>query len=224
MSSLSLDPVELVASLFVTVLLAYIATRRAKGRTASLREVAQHLSLDFAEAGSLGLPPPGKTAAVGRIENWKDVGNVMSGEHAGFQVRIFDQVYCEDFRPSGRPQLARRTLVLLLDACPGVPDLALAPEGLFSRAGPEYGNQDIDYPQHPEFSDHYVLRGNHPGAVYRALGRRALAYVARERGWHVEVLNTHLIVARGRRLAKPSEVIPWLEGALRIAALLNARD
>lgn len=104
-----------------------------------------------------------------------------------------------------------------------IPGFRLSPENVFSKVGHLLGGQDIDFESNVEFSTHYVLKGDDPGAVRAYFERQAVIYLADRHGWSVEGAGEWLIAYRASKREKPEDLGAWIDEARAIARALDPR-
>jgi hypothetical protein len=100
-----------------------------------------------------------------------------------------------------------------------LPAFVLFPESFLAKMGKLLGRADINFPESPEFSRKYILRGDDEAAI-RALFTPALrqAIESQER-LTIEGVGPLLFIFRKGQRAKPEQIAARLEQDKRIAAL-----
>ncbi|HZY80049.1 MAG TPA: SulP family inorganic anion transporter, partial [Cyclobacteriaceae bacterium] len=81
-----------------------------------------------------------------------------------------------------------------------VPDFALEPEGLWSKFSELVGGKDIDFEDHPAFSEKYYLRGNSESAVREFFTSDLIRFFESHDEVHVECYRHRLLVYTKRDL------------------------
>jgi hypothetical protein len=193
--------------------LIYFAWMQEKKRTEAMRLAAQAMGFAFEEQGDLDrLRGYGDLPIFDRGHS-KRARNVMTGRTADRDVLLFDYRYTVG---SGKnSHTYSQTVALYPNGAAGLPDFALAPENVFHKIGQVFGYQDIDFEQSPEFSAHYLLRGDDEMAIRTAFSTDAIAFFAQHHSWHVEVRGGHIAVYRAGRTCKPDEAPAYLADTLR---------
>jgi hypothetical protein len=91
------------------------------------------------------------------------------------------------------------------------PKFALSPEGWFSRLGEIFGMQDIDFPESPDFSKAYRLKGPDEPAIRQLFTPEIRRFFEASPDQHVAGGGRFLFWWRGRRLPSAGELDEWLE-------------
>lgn len=196
-----------VPAVVVVVIIVLTVIRAGKRREAFLA-VAQELGFDF-EAKPEEVWQPVKGLPLFERGHSKRVRNALSGTARDVEVCIFDYRYTvgggKNSATYNQSVIAFRALSLDL------PEFALKPENVFHRIGSVFGYQDIDFDDHPEFSKHYLLRGDDERAVRTVFDEEVLGYFETNQGLSVEGAGDHLIVYRRSKRIDPDEVRAFME-------------
>lgn len=147
------------------------------------------------------------------------VRNLARGRRDEAEVALFDYQYTVGGGKNS--QTLRQTVALF--PVRALPDFVLAPENVFHRIGGLFGYQDIDFPENPEFSKRYLLRGGDETAIRASFGSDRLAFFAGETGWTVESRGGHIGAYRSGKRCKPEELQAFLIDAERVRQALAGR-
>ena len=135
----------------------YISRQREKARTEKLANIFMDLGFPF----QADLDPVRLEHLSGfplmNIGRGKKLTNVISVEGPNADIAVFDYRYVTG---SGNNSRVRKQTVMSVESTSLVhPVFNLRPEGFWSKVGASFGGQDIDFVQHPGFSEKYVLKG-----------------------------------------------------------------
>jgi hypothetical protein len=200
--------------------IAWMANVADKKRTAAMQVVAQTMGFTFfpeipiADAIALGGDLP-----VFNHGHAKRAVRMMRGTLAGRNAAIFDYKYTTG---SGKSQHVHlHTVVLFPEGGAGLPAFTLGPENFLHRFAGMFGYQDIDFPEFPDFSKHYLLRGADEPAIREAFNSTVLAFLGGTTGWQVQSNAAQLAVFREGSFAKPELMPSYAADALRIAGFFK---
>lgn len=98
-----------------------------------------------------------------------------------------------------------------------LPFFTLSPENFFHKIATAFGYQDIDFPEDPEFSKRWLLRGRDEAAVREFAGIGMRASLSACVGWSIEVGGEYVIVYRQNKQIAPEELAGFLTQAQAIA-------
>jgi MFS superfamily sulfate permease-like transporter len=87
-----------------------------------------------------------------------------------------------------------------------VPDFALEPEGISTKLTEMFGGKDIDFREHPEFSDMYYLRGHNEEKVREFFAGPVVEYIEKHRPLHIECHRNRLLFYKKLDLLEASEI------------------
>ena len=92
---------------------------------------------------------------------------------------------------------------------PGVPDLAIRPEGMFDKVGAFFGFDDIDF-ESAEFSDKMHVSSGDKRFAYDVVHPRMMEFLLSTRGPTLTLCRGHaLVVASGKW--KPEQFLPYVD-------------
>jgi hypothetical protein len=198
---------------FVGVIL-YLGRRRSQ----KIEAIAKSLGLTFRRKPT----EADKALAVGSYLANEGHGRIVSdvleaarSEELNFTV--FDYQYTIGYGKSSSTY--QQTVTRMQSAMFQLPSFILYPETFFAKMGKAFGRTDINFPESPEFSRKFILRGDDEGAI-RALFTPVLrqALEPHER-LTIEGAGDLLFIFRAARRAKPDELPGKIEQDKRIAAL-----
>lgn len=134
-----------------------ISRRREKARTEKLATISQELGYSFQAAMD-----PKRLERLGafplmNIGRAKKIDNAISFDDPSANIAMFDYRYVTGHGKSRR--VLRQTVMSLESTGLVHPVFNLRPEGFWSKVGSVFGGQDIDFVEHPGFSEKYVLKG-----------------------------------------------------------------
>jgi hypothetical protein len=192
----------------------YFDRRRSK----KIEALAQSLGLTFrrkpTEADNT-LPAGSYLANEG---HGRIVSNVLEAARSDeLNFTIFDYQYTIGYGKSSSTY--NQTVTRMQSGLFHLPQFILFPETFFAKMGKMFGKTDINFPESPEFSRKFVLRGDDEAAI-RGLFNPALRHAleAQDR-LTIEGVGDLLFIFRAGRRAKPEELPGKIEQDKRIAAL-----
>ncbi len=194
--------------------------RRSKQRDA-LRQFASRRGLQFSQHDAWDIPEQLGGFGLMQEGHGRDAGNVLWGNHAGAQVRLFEYEYKTG---SGKNQTTHSYCCVSWRLPVRLSGLVIRPEGLFDTLAEWFGYNDIDF-ESSQFSRKYHVSGQDREEVYavidprmmefllgaevknlQVIGDSSLAYV--DKSWLTpELCDWLLAVAEGFNLNIPAHVV-----------------
>lgn len=148
----------------------------------------------------------------------KEFRNVLRGRTDGKDTVVFDYKYVTG---GGKNQSThRQTVAGLRLGGASFPGFYLQPENLFHKIAALFGYQDIDFPDHPEFSRRYLLRGDNESAI-RTLFSPTIIDMFESLSatrWSVEGSGEWLLVYNHGCQIGPAELPQFLQATGAVAA------
>jgi hypothetical protein len=199
----------------------HVVRRAEQKRRQALRQLAEQLGLEFAEeAGEL------TSSEFARFHLFKQgrgrrASNLMRGRVGRDEVLLFDYRYVIG---SGKNRRTVRQSVAAFSLGPlTLPDFELRPESLFHKIGAAFGYQDIDFPDYPSFSSHYLVRGKDEPAVRGLLDGTVIESVQAAKGICIEGGGSWLVVYRAGRRVDPLRMSEFLDEAQALRSAFGRR-
>lgn len=131
--------------------------------------------------------------------------NVIYGRYKdlGITWEISDMTYDDGIFIETRERHTTEHLVRLPVV---LPDFILDREFLFDRLKDMVEHTDIDFPDYPEFSKKFALQSNDEQAVRKVFGHDVIAFFKEHDVYHIECVESKLVIFRERRLASVDEI------------------
>ena len=205
-------------TLVIVATIVSISIHYARKRTRELTEVAQQIGFQFVGKAWPGpaLSSQHKTSLLQRTRG--RFSNVMTGSSGGLRISLFDYTY-----PAGKTQIAQTIAAFVQDR--QMPPFAMRPENFFDRIGDAIVHNDIDFDSNPEFSRRYLLKSPDEAATRSLFTPALLTYLEQfQTSWCVEGSGPTLLVYRGGRPARPSDLPAFLEETSRVARTFFASE
>jgi hypothetical protein len=155
---------------------------------------------------------------VGNLGHGRVVSNVLeAAQTAELAFTVFDYQYTIGYGRSS--QTSSQTISRMQSSLLKLPTFILFPETFFAKMGKMLGRSDINFPDSPEFSKKYILRGEDEAAI-RAIFSPALRQ-ALEPLQHLTIEGAAdlLFIFRANRRTKPDALSGSIEEDKRILAL-----
>lgn len=196
-------------------------------RRTALQSTAAELGFQFDPKGNqslvhrlAGFDLQGRSRSFGR----QPVSNLLRRDENGRHITIFDYRTRKQHTSDSPTTM---TILLLESERLDLPAFVARPEALFQKLGTVLGGEDIDFPEHPEFSRKYVLQGEDEeqirklmtGAVIRAFERHTGVGIS---GISVEGRGRRLIVYHYLRSVSAKDLREFLNAGLEIAESLES--
>ena len=149
----------ITTTVFVGIGLAifFIYKKLEKIRTEKLAKIFQELGFPFQAA----VDPVRLERLSGfplmNIGGYKQLTNVVSVEGPHADIAVFDYRY--EISGNDSHSVHKQTVMSVESTSLVHPVFNLRPEGFWSKVGAAFGGQDIDFVEHPDFSEKYVLKG-----------------------------------------------------------------
>ena len=199
--------------IFVVVLVvSYISSLK---RREAMAAVAARLGFHFA---------PGKNRDMARRYRFLDklrrgseryAFNIFSGTYQGHEALLFDYHYKTG---SGKNTHHYYISFFILHLPVLLPELIIAPEGIFSKIAQAVGYDDIDFESH-EFSRKFCVRSKDKKFAYDFCNAQMIEYLLSNPDLTIEVEHHVLAISFNRRLS-PNNIEPNLERLLKLSSLM----
>ena len=170
----------------------------------ALQAAAAQYRWSFAETAPLNMIAGLEKFPLFNSGHGKEIKNFMYGEASGIKAAVFDYVYVTG---SGKSrQVHKQSVVYLEPANLRVPYFSLRPENFLHKIIAAFGYQDIDFGQRPQFSNHYILRGQDEPAIRQVFSDRLLSFYESYGGTCTDAGGNQLILFRAGSRFEPHEI------------------
>ena len=199
----------------------FLVRYAAKKRKEALMALATEMGLQFSAVQDEDLLEKMKMFSLFNKGRARKMRNVMTTETDVARLSIFDYQYTTGGGESSHTY--RQTVVALESEALVMPVFSLRPEGFFHKLGAAIGMQDIDFENHPEFSDSFVLTGSDEQAVRSFFDAKLLEHFVQQKGSCVEGASGMFIYFRsGQR--KPEEIREFMNQGYMMYSALRDRS
>jgi hypothetical protein len=152
----------------------------------------------------------------------RKIQNVMRREIHDIAVTLFEYRYRTS---SGKHTRTHHQTVLLFETQRlQLPLFTLRPEGMFHRIAQKFGYQDINFADHPVFSESYLLRGPQEAQIRDLFTEEVLNYYSRHDDLCTEGDRQRLVVYRRNQVVDPGWLESFLEQGLDVLDLFMERE
>ena len=187
---------------------------RERKRRQQLRQVADDLGLEYVAKGEHPLYSVVHDFRLFSHGRSRKRSKLIAGETDDLTIGVFDYAYTTS---SGENSTTHRQSVVALhsDAIV-IPCFNLRPQNMLDRLGAAMGLQDIDFENHPNFSQMFVLQGEDEAAIRTFFDGDWLDFLENYRGFSIEGRNGSLIFYKARYRIRPNEIKNYLGKAYEI--------
>jgi len=136
----------------------------------------------------------------------KSVTNILSREDGleGLKVNIFDYRYVISTGKSAKR--FRQTVFFVQSKDLFLPEFWMRPEHILHKIGSFIGLEDINFKEHPEFSNQYYLKGVDEELIRYTFQEEVLHYFTIEKNWYLEGIRYFFILYKKDFLMQPSQI------------------
>jgi hypothetical protein len=100
-----------------------------------------------------------------------------------------------------------------------LPEFVLYPESVLSKIAKAFGYADINFPEHPQFSKMFMLRGGDEAAIRQLFTRDVIELCEQHRGISLEAIGDRLLFFRAEKRIKAEQLEQFLADGKQILAL-----
>jgi hypothetical protein len=152
----------------------------------------------------------------------RKIQNVLRREIHDIAVTLFEYRYRTNSGKHTRTH--RQTVVLFETGRLQLPLFTLRPQGMFHRLAQKFGYQDINFGDHPVFSESYLLRGHEEAQIRELFTEQARNYFSRHDDLCTEGDGQRLVFYRRDQVVEPGWLEDFLEQGLDVLDLLMKRE
>jgi hypothetical protein len=206
-----------VAFLGLAIAVIWVNRHLERKRTEAMRRAAKELHLRFHAQGDECTLASLSGFHLFSQGDARHITNLMQGEANDMEVQIFEYQYTTGGGRSSHTSM--QTVICFRSPKLDLPEFSLRPENLLHKIGSLFGYQDIDFDTHPDFSKHYLLRGNNEKAIRRRFNEGVLTHFDEHRGLCTEGRGHQLIFYRAAQQVKPKDIRYFMEEGFKVVQL-----
>jgi len=206
----------------VIILIIFLRRRaNAKKRTETLSGLASELSLEFHPDGNEELQL--QLAGFPLLNKGRkgQLTNICAGGTDELRLWIFDYRFITGHGEDRR--VHRQTVVAMKSDLLKLPEFRMRPERMFDRVGQMLGLQDIDFEDHLQFSQQFVLQSDMAEVTREFFDTGLLDFFAERPGCSFETRSGSFIVYRPREIVTPDKFQAFFEDGFRYYTALRER-
>lgn len=203
----------------ISVIVFFVGRRYERVRTEALAAAASEMGMTFYPKGDREVEKPLLSLRLFCRGRHRKFSNMMVGSSGEIRTAVFGYRYDTG---SGKNQTSHVQTVFSFESSQlDLPQFQLSPENIFQKIGQLMGYQDIDFPDAPEFSKRFVLRGADESAVRQVFSMDVIRFFESMRGVSVEADGNRLIFYRARRRLKARDIKGFMDEGFRVYALFR---
>lgn len=149
-----------------------------------------------------------------------EIENLMTSELDGTRIAVFDMRQIVDSKID-RYYSNWQSVTVLLPPRHNLPVCQLYPEGLVSKIASALGAQDIDFVDHAEFSNLYVLKAENERLVRQFFNRPVLDLMTENPGWWIDINRRGIIIRPANKRMNRSQIVRSMDLAVKLGQLLG---
>jgi len=209
----------IVAGIILVAGLAILGWLREKKRREALAALAGRLGMTFHPGRDKTLPLRYGFLDALRKGDQRYAFNILTGEHKGYPVTVFDYHYATHSTNSKGQRRTRHHYFsfFVLEHSRDFPELRIYPEGVWQKLGQMLGFDDIDF-ESLEFSKAFCVRSKDRKFAYDICHTRMMEYLLNNRDLSLEIEHRCVALSFSRRL-KPEEIPARLNQLVHIVGL-----
>src|ERR1043166_1505070 len=207
-----------VIIVLVVVLLSY-QNKKEKQRTKALEVTAAQLGWSFSAIAPMNMIAGLERFALFNQGHGKKIKNFMYGQASGVKAAVFDYIYTVGGGKNSHTYF--QSVVYLEPANLNLPSFSLRPENFFHKMLSAFGYQDIDFGQRPEFSKHYLLRGEDENSIRQTFNDRVLTFYESYPGTCTDAGANQIFVFRSEHRVEPQQIEGSVGIGLQLMKLLQ---
>jgi hypothetical protein len=151
----------------------------------------------------------------------KKIFNLMQrkGPFLDEQIAIFDYFFIIS---TGKTTKKFYTTVFFIQAKSlGLPEFMMKPENFFHKIGSFFGMQDIDFEEHPEFSNKYLLKSEDEERMRDVFHDDVLRFFTVEKNWTVEGVGYFLTLYQYDKLLSERHIKDFYKKGMQLYEYLR---
>jgi hypothetical protein len=193
-----------------------VAHRNEQERGRQFQALADEMELQFHPTGSADIMAALSHLRLFNRGRGRRFTNMIAGQTDDLQLALFGYRYTTGGGKNS--QTHNQSVITFWSPRLHLPEFELRPEHFFHRIGRVLGYQDINFPEHPNFSSTFLLRGPDETAIREFFNPQRLAFLEQMAGISIEGCGDRLIIYRAGRRISPSEAREFMAKGFEVYA------
>ncbi|MFQ5445593.1 MAG: hypothetical protein ACE5FF_01555 [Saprospiraceae bacterium] len=198
--------------------------KNTKQRKEELRQVAYSLGMEFHEKDEWGLLSLLKDFALFKKGFGRKAFNILQKKTGLLEEKISIMDYQYTVSSGNSAVTFVQTVFFIQSKQLALPEMLLKPENFFHKIGAWLGMQDIDFVEHPEFSNKFLLQGEDEERIRRTMNEKIMRFFLVEKKWCMESIGYYLVFYKERTQVKPAAVKSLYEKGMALYEHLKNKD
>ncbi|MEY2520040.1 MAG: hypothetical protein QOF24_1799 [Verrucomicrobiota bacterium] len=212
--------VTILATFAGIILYASLSMRHDRQRSAALQTIATSLGATFRAAATAEDNALLTQTHLGSLgQNRRTTNIIESARTDDLSVTLFDYIYETGFGKYA--QDTHQAVMRIQSPRLSLPKFLLYPESFFTKVAQSFGYIDFNFPEFPEFSKMYGLRGMDEAAIRHVFTPELIQFCREHPEINLEAYGNGFLLYRFETV-KPEAIAAFLEQGKRITALIFA--
>lgn len=183
-------------------------------RADAIRQLSYRLDMDYTAGDEWGMMHLLESFHLFKHGRRKRIHNVLfaSDQWEETKIHIFDYHY-----KASKNKRKRQTVLFVKSKDLALPEFFMRPESVFHKIKGLLGFEDIDFEEHPKFSNQYQLTGDDEEWIRDTFNENIIRFFTVERNWSLEGVGYYLILYRKNKLLSPKSIQDFYKKGLAIA-------
>ena len=138
------------------------------------------------------------------------------------ELYVFDYQYTISTGKSAHTY--RQTVFFIKSRQLALPEFLMKPESIFHKIGAYLGMQDIDFEEHPEFSNQYLLQSEDETRTRSMMKPEVARFFTVNRDWSMEGIGYYLILYKNNKLLPSNVIRDFYQKGLQLYEWLREED
>jgi len=205
-------------TLLIYFFYSFILNAKENKRTQALETIAGSLGLSFCENIRQKTELTYKDCELFSIGRSRKLKNELWTEDKESHFSLFEYSYTLGF---GRNSLRYFQTVLSIQCSQlKLPQFKLEPEKSIDKIGHVFGFQDINFDEHPLFSNQYFLQGSDEIEIREFFNPQRIQYFESMKNAYIESQGNNLILYRLSKRYEPGEIKSFLQEGEKLLSIM----
>jgi hypothetical protein len=180
--------------------------KNTKKRKEQLSQMAFSLGMSYHEKDEWGMLALLKDFALFKKGFGRKIFNVMSKKQGLLEEKVNMMDYQYTVSTGKSAVTFVQTVFFIQSKRLALPQMLLKPENFFHKIGAWLGMQDIDFVEHPEFSNKFLLQGEDEQRIRLTMDEEIMRFFLVEKKWCMESIGYYLVFYRAGKLVEPAHI------------------
>ncbi len=188
-------------------------------RAIAFQQVAHQLDMIYSEKDEWGIQTFLEEFHLFKQGRKRRISNILFTSDAWEETKVY--VFDYEYRRGKKKKRQRQTVFFINSKTLALPEFFMQPENYMHKLKGLLGFEDIDFEEHPEFSNQYYLKGEDEEWIRDTFDKNMIRFFTVEKNWCLEGVGYYMVFYRRNMLLSTQSIERFYKKGLEVAEMVT---